>query len=234
MIATAAAFAVAVLVVATAGHLRPRVRRPDAPMTPSAMVSVRRPALRSAIDAARERRSTRRQPNPVSVAAWCDDLARHVRSGATLRDALATVTPSHRVTEAATAPIRLGLARGRSTAEAIDACTEVGPHLHLALRVIRTVAQIGGSSPIAIDRTAATLRQRSADHDERLVHAAQARLSAHVLTAVPLLMLAGLLATDRDVRAITAAPVGAACVAAGLTANVIGWLWMQRLVGAEG
>jgi tight adherence protein B len=129
--------------------------------------------------------------------------------------------------------MRLGLVRGRSTVEAIDDCAIADPHLHLALRVIRTIAEVGGASPLAIDRTAATLRRRAADNDERRVHAAQARLSAHVLTAVPLLMLATLLAVDPDVRTMLGSPVGAACIAAGLTANSAGWLWMRHLVQAE-
>jgi len=229
MIAALAAAAAASLVFMTAARLRPRRRR----SATAAVAAPRRSPLQSVRNAMHDRRWSRRGPSPLSVAAWCDELARHVRSGATLRDALTNVDPADRSTEVATASIRLGLTRGRSIVEAIDDCPDAGPHLHLALRVIRTVARVGGASPIAIDRTATTLRQRAADRDERLVHAAQARLSAHVLTAVPLLMLAALLATDPDVRATISSPVGAACVAAGLTTNAVGWVWMQRLVRAD-
>lgn len=228
MMASVPAIAVAALVVVTGLRFRPHLRRPE-----TNVVTPQRSRMLAALREIQERRSDRGRPNPLPVAAWCDDLARHVRSGATLRDALTTVTPTDRSSAAATAPIRLGLSRGRSILETIDDCPEAGPHLHLALRVIRTVADVGGASPIAIDRTAITLRQRSADRDERRVHAAQARLSAHVLTAVPLLMLAALVATDPDVRSTIGSTVGAACVAVGLTANAVGWLWMQRLVKAE-
>jgi len=222
--------AMASLVLATSVRFRPRPHRTDSILGASA----RRPPLRSVAAAAvRLRQSDRRRPDPLSVAAWCDELARRVRSGATLRDALATVVPTDRTTGVATAPIRLGLERGRSTVEAIDDCVDDGAHLHLALGVIRTVVRVGGASPLAIDRTAATLRQRAADRDERRVHAAQARLSAHVLTALPLLMLAALLATDPDVRSTIGSPLGSACVVAGLLANIAGWLWMQRLVSAD-
>ena len=75
------------------------------------------------------------------------------------------------------------------------------------------------------------LRQRAADLDERSAQAAQARLSTHVMTAVPLLMLAALVATDGDVRSVVTSPTGAACIAAGLTLNAAGWWWMNRIVG---
>jgi Flp pilus assembly protein TadB len=74
------------------------------------------------------------------------------------------------------------------------------------------------------------LRQRAADLDERSAQAASARLSTHVMTAVPLAMLAVLTATDDDVRAVTVAPVGAACIASGLILNALGWWWMRRIV----
>ncbi len=107
-----------------------------------------------------------------------------------------------------------------------------GPSLRLALGVIATAAQLGGSPAQAIDRTAATLRQRAADADERRAHAAQARLSAHVLTALPIAMLLLLVATDRDVRAAATAPLGAACIAMGLSLNTAGSIWMRRIIGA--
>jgi tight adherence protein B len=85
-------------------------------------------------------------------------------------------------------------------------------------------------SAAAIDRVAATLRQRAADRAERRVQAAQARLSAHVMTAVPLSMLGLLLATDGDVRAVTTTPIGATCLVTGLALNAIGWTWMRHIV----
>lgn len=175
------------------------------------------------------RRSRHRQPSPRAVAGWCDDIARSVRSGSSLRDAV-TVLPADAATERATSPVRLAIDRGTSVADAVGRVSDAGPHLGLALRVIATASRIGGPSAASIDRTAALLRQRAGDLDERSSYAAQARLSTHVMTAVPLLMLGLLVATDDDVRSAVTSPVGAGCIAAGLVLNIVGWWWMHRIV----
>lgn len=176
-------------------------------------------------------RARRRPPQPRAVAAWCDDIGRRVRSGSTLRDAV-TVLPIDGATEQATAPLRLAIERGLSIDAAVDRVDGSGPHLRLALAVIATTSRIGGPSAASIDRTAMLLRQRAADLDERATQAAQARLSSHVMTAVPLLMLALLVTTDDEVRSVATSPIGAACIGAGLALNAIGWWWMRRIVGA--
>ncbi len=176
------------------------------------------------------RRGRRRPPQARAVAAWCDDIARRVRSGSTLRDAV-VVLPIDVATEQATSAFRLAIERGLSIDDAVDRVDDTGPHLGLALAVIATARRIGGPSAASIDRTAMLLRQRAADFDERATQAAQARLSSHVMTAVPLVMLALLIATDDDVRSVATSPIGAACIGAGLALNATGWWWMRRIVG---
>lgn len=176
------------------------------------------------------RRDDRHGPSARSVAAWCDDVARRVRSGSSLRDAI-TVVPADATTERATSPVRLALDRGLPISESVARVDRPGPHLLLALGVLATTSRIGGPSAASIDRTAMLLRQRAADLDERASHAAQARLSTHVMTAVPVLMLVLLAATDDDVRTAASSPVGVACVTAGLVLNATGWWWMRRIVG---
>jgi Flp pilus assembly protein TadB len=211
--------AMAVLVAAVA--LRPRLRR-AACSTPA------RPAR--SLEAWGLRRSGRRTPDARAVATWCDDIARRIRSGSTLRDAVATV-PADPATERVTAPLRLAIDRGASVTDAIARVDAGGAHLRLALGVIATASRIGGPAAASIDRTAMLLRQRATDLDERAAQAAQARLSSHVMTAVPLLMLAVLVATDDDVRSVVTSPIGALCVGAGLALNAAGWWWMRRIVG---
>ena len=177
------------------------------------------------------RRAERRPPSATAVAEWCDDLARQVRSGSTLRDALTTTLPTDPATRRATDELRRGLDRGRSVADACRPAGNAGAHLRLAMVVIATAARLGGPPAPAIDRTAGTLRQRAVDADERIVHAAQARLSAHVLTAVPLAMLLLLLVTDHDVRATATSTLGATCIGVGLSLNAIGSVWMRRIIG---
>ena len=176
---------------------------------------------------------TRRRSGRASaraVAGWCDDIARQVRSGSSLRDAVAAV-PADAPTALATAPVRLALDRGLSVADAMSRVPDASEHLQLALAVIATASRVGGPAATAIERTAMALRQRAADQDERSAQAAQARLSTHVMTAVPLLMLGVLVGTDDDVRAVATSPLGAICIAMGLGLNALGWLWMRHIVG---
>jgi tight adherence protein B len=217
---------VAIAVVVAAIALRPRPRR----LEPTPMHGPTR--LDVAAAAWTLRRSRRRTPDARGVASWCDDIVRHVRSGSTLREAL-TVVPDDPATARATTPLRLAIDRGLSIPDAVGRVGDEGSHVRLALGVIVATGRIGGPAAAAIDRTAMALRQRAADLDERSTHAAQARLSTHVMTAVPLLMLGVLIALDAEVRSVVAAPIGAVCIATGLLLNVAGWWWMHRIVGAS-
>lgn len=214
---------VALAVTVAAVPVRPARHRHEPPTTPGSS----RLAGLAATWAAQRRRS--RPPSARSVAGWCDDIARRVRSGSSLRDAVAEL-PADAATERATSTVRLAIDRGLSVADAVARVSDAGPHLRLALGVIATASRVGGPSAASIDRTAVLLRQRAGDLDERSTHAAQARLSTHVMTAVPLLMLGVLVATDDDVRAAVTTPVGAGCIVAGLVLNVLGWWWMRRIV----
>lgn len=217
---------VAALIALCAWHWRPQAGRPiTPPVDPS-----RRGGHRSSMLLAR--RAERRPPSANGVAEWCDDVARRLRSGSTLRDAMSTTLPSDPDTRRATNELRRRLDRGAATVDACESPGNAGAHLQLALIVISTAARLGGSPAPAIDRTAGTLRQRAVDADERNMQAAQARLSAHVLTAVPLAMLVLLLITDDDVRAAATSTLGATCIALGLSLNAIGSAWMRRIIGA--
>jgi Flp pilus assembly protein TadB len=113
-----------------------------------------------------------------------------------------------------------------------DAVTSVdaSADVRLVLDVVRVAARLGGPPAAAIDRTGSTLRVRAADCEERAAHAAQARLSAHVLTAVPLAMLALMATLDPDVGHAVATPIGSLCILFGLGLNLAGWTWMRRIV----
>jgi tight adherence protein B len=219
-----AAVCVVLAIVTASVASRPRQRRAASDETSA-------PAQHGwTLGAWRLRRSVHRTPDARAVAAWCDDIARRVRSGSTLRDAVAAL-PTDPAVERATAPLRLAIDRGTSVADAIARVDADSAHLRLALGVISTTSRIGGPASASIDQAAMLLRQRAADLDERATQAAQARLSSHVMTAVPLLMLAMLAATDDDVRSALVSPIGATCVVAGLVLNAAGWWWMRRIAG---
>jgi Flp pilus assembly protein TadB len=231
----------ALLVLILAVPVRPQPRRspevaPPEPETPP-RIDRDRDTHRFPIVAARTLAAFRRRdrwPQPRDVAAWCNDLARELRSGSTLRHTLMTVGPDDDATRERTASLRLAVERSRPIGAAVAGVRHPGPHLGLALAVIVAAADVGGSAAEPLDRVAGALRQRAADHDERGIHAAQARLSAHVMTAVPLLMLAFLTVFDDDVRAVLTRPVGVACVGIGLALNAVGWFWMRRVVASDG
>jgi tight adherence protein B len=165
---------------------------------------------------------------PEHVAAWADGLAGAIRSGSTLAAAIRDVEPP-RSCAPAVASIRLASRRGASLRQAceIESCPA---HLDLALAVIRACAEHGGPAAEPLSRAAATLRGRAADAAERRTHSAQARMSAIVMTVLPICMLGLLLLTSSPVRQFTGSPVGAGLVAVGALLNLLGWLWMRRLI----
>ena len=104
------------------------------------------------------------------------------------------------------------------------------PAVHLAVTVMAASARVGGPVAQALDRAAATLRLRHADALDRAAQSAQARMSAQVLTAVPIGALALLASFDPEVREVLASPVGFALVATGSAASALSWWWMKRIV----
>jgi tight adherence protein B len=175
----------------------------------------------------------RRRPiEPGDLATWCDGLARAVRGGATLHHALQSVEPPAVVAEPLE-PMRLALARGRRLSDALPLITAASPHLDLVLVVLGACATHGGPVAEPIDRAATALRQRAAIALERRTHSAHARASAMVMTALPGALLAVLLLTSAPTRTALATPVGVSMIAAGLAANLTGWLWMRRLIAGR-
>jgi Flp pilus assembly protein TadB len=247
---TAAYVAVcAVLIVAHA--LRPRPRRAPTQETLVEEIDVRIPQwvrrpfarLRASLH---RRRLARGHPSPSATARWCDELSRRVRGGSTLVDAITQTIPDDPRLEAATDAIRLRLERGVNLTDALATAGDsaehrtIGPrrrrdavHVRLALSVIAAAATHGGSTGQALDHVGAALRLRAADEQERAAHSAQARLSANVLTAVPLGFLVLMVVLDRSVRDVIASPVGIAIVMVGITLDGVGWLWMRSIVGGR-
>jgi tight adherence protein B len=164
------------------------------------------------------------------VAAWCDEVSRIVRSGASLATALRSATPAPALSHVV-APIGLALDRGDSIAGATRRVVSGDSGVDLALAVVRACAELGGPAALPLDRTASTLRGRAADLAERQVHSAQARLSAVVLTLLPGAALTLLVATSEATRTAVTAPSGVVCLGAGAGLNATGWWWMRRIIG---
>ncbi len=195
-----------------------------------------RVATRSISAGAAIRLVKRRHRNVVdamAAATWCDDLARAVRSGATLTAALRACTVPAGA-EPVAESICLSLDRGQPLADALRPNGSDSPHLDVVLTVLRACAQHGGTAAEPLDRAAATLRARAADQADRLTHSAQARMSAVVMTCLPVAMLALMMLTSGSVREAFLSPVGLLAVGVGATLNASGWLWMRRTINRDG
>ncbi|WP_420451568.1 type II secretion system F family protein [Ilumatobacter sp.] len=202
------------------------------------------PAAPPILEAVVRRRRARRDRGltPTAVATWVDELARHLRHGASLRDTVATIVPAHPAVRAASAPLRHAVARGSTVVEACDRWMEElaasrAPRLDLLSTtaiVLGSVAAVGGSSTAPLERVAAAMRQHASDDLERSAQSAQARLSARVLTVVPVGVLAILVAADHDVRRVLTSATGFGVVALGLALDATGAWWMRRIVRRHG
>jgi tight adherence protein B len=166
-----------------------------------------------------------------ALAAWCDDVARGLRLGASLHAALATDP-----TPPGLAAVVRAATHGEAVAEAAlraDARSR-REHDDATRFVLRTlaIASLGGAgAPHALERTASALRDRAAAAANRRAQAAQALLSMRVLTWLPVVVLAWLLATSDAARDfVVRSPRGWACLVLGATCNALGRRVMRRLV----
>ncbi len=154
-----------------------------------------------------------RPPGSEQFAAFVDDLARSVRSGDSVRHACDGAKGRH-----------------RAVAAALHGESEDAALVNSALRV---AVDFGGAGTRGLDATASVLRERAAVAADRRAHAAQALLSARVLTGLPLVAAAGMATTSPAVRhASLSTSLGQACMGAGLALCALGWWWMRRIVRA--
>ena len=176
----------------------------------------------------------RRRTDPAAdeVADWCDVVARSLRSGSSLSAAVAAGAATESPMSVIVAPVVGWVGRGDSLVDAldrtgVDAVTAAG----LAFTVLRSCARFGGPAAAPLERAATTLRARDAVAAEQLAQSAQARLSARVLTLVPVALLVLLSTTDPTVRSAITTPAGISVVTLGGLLNAVGALWMRRIIG---
>lgn len=216
-----AAWCTVLAVVALGAAVRPRPGPRRFPRAES-------PQAARSLGVLRPRRHRSQPITAAEVAAWCEGLARIVRSGSTLGTALRATAPPPSCAPHVDAVV-LALDRGSRLADALAGPTP-SVHLDLAMTVLRACAVNGGPPAEPLDRAAMTLRSRAADAAERQTQSAQARLSALVMTILPVAMLALLLATSTSTRAAATSPIGASAIVAGGVLNLGGWRWMRRII----
>jgi tight adherence protein B len=177
-------------------------------------------------------RHRRRQQLPEAL----ERLAGSLRTGSSLPHAL---HEAGRSTEAPLGPELTAMAQeaegGRPLIEVLDRWTEVNDDTgtRLAATALALAAGVGAAPARAIDGVATTLRERLAQSAERRAQATQARYSAVVLSAAPLVFTGLLAATNRAAADfLLKTPSGWACLAIGLGLDAAGAVWMMRLTHA--
>jgi Flp pilus assembly protein TadB len=100
------------------------------------------------------------------------------------------------------------------------------------VQALAATAHLGGPIAATLDEAAAVLRDRVAAHAERKAYGAQSRLSARVLTIVPLgFALWSAVASERTRDVYVATTAGGISAICGIALNVTGWLWMRHIIG---
>jgi len=162
-----------------------------------------------------------------------DELARALRSGASLPAAVAAAAATDGPAAAQLARLHRRTSLGHPFPAAVEAWT--GENDSVGLRLVGTALVLadraGGASALAVDGVAVTLRERNEARAEAVALAAQARLSALVIGVAPVGF--ALLATASDPRTaafLLRTPTGLGCLAAGLGLDVGAAWWMHRIV----
>jgi tight adherence protein B len=166
-----------------------------------------------------------------------EELAVALRSGSSLPVAIgeagrATSDPLGSELEA----LALGAGRGQPMADVLDDWTRRhdDPGTRLAATALILANAVGVASARAVHGVAATLRERLELSAERRALASQARTSAAVLSAAPLLFALLLGVSDGAAgRFLLQSRAGWICLAAGLGLDALGAWWMARLTRGE-
>jgi Flp pilus assembly protein TadB len=166
-----------------------------------------------------------------------EELAVALRSGSSLPVALgeagrATPDPVGPELEA----LALGAGRGQPMAAVLDDWTrrhdDAGTRLAATALILANA--VGVASARAVHGVAATLRERLELSAERRALASQARTSAVVLSAAPLLFALLLGLSDGTAgRFLLQSRAGWACLAVGIGLDALGAWWMARLTRGE-
>lgn len=181
-------------------------------------------------------RSNRRR-TADDVAPTLDALARATAGGLSLGRALAELPDDPRkpfATALLQASRRQGPGRSLGDCLAAAHLEPSGTETRLALATLELLARVGGAVPAALDRAASAVRERRAAVAERQTQSAQARISALVLSALPVgFAVWGLQGDRRTATFLLHRPAGQLCLGVGLVLNGAGWLWMHRITGSD-
>lgn len=226
-------------ITAVSARRRALRRLTNAPMPPSPGAHYRGSALWVLLRRLLSRRETSGAadvPEALACADFLDVVERHVRLGRSLRagilDAHASLPAGslresleHTVLYSRTgAPLEELLAHDRTPYESQD--------IAFLLQSLVAAAAGGIGTAHALERASWVLRERHVVREERRVHAAQAVLSARVMSWMPIGFGVVMILTSPSVREVVLfSPLGLVCGAIGVALNLLGRRWMGRITG---
>lgn len=130
------------------------------------------------------------------------------------------------------------MTHGRRVEEAVGAWAarpDASREVALAATALGLGGRAGGEVARALDRVAATLRERRELRAEVRALATQARGSAGILiVAPPGFALLASTVEPAVASFLLTSPAGLACLAAGIALDAVGALWMARIVDEAG
>ena len=233
MIALVAGGVVTCVVVALGG------RAPTARMPGRVTASARPPSLADVVGGAvrlleRAFPARRRARRDAQLPDALDRLASGLRGGQSIGPALVELAgPLPEPLGLELRSVAASLAHGAPVATALAAWAELpgaSGDVRLVAAALTLGANAGGEVARAVDRIAATMRERRELQAEVHALATQARASAAVLAIAPL-AFTGLVASIEPgaVAFLVTTPVGLACLTVGLGLEALGATWMARI-----
>jgi tight adherence protein B len=163
-----------------------------------------------------------------------EQAASELRGGGTVAGAVATIARSGGPLAADLRRVQARTDLGVGLADALAVWPEERgvDGVRAAAGALAVAAALGGRAAGAIDGLAQSLRDRLGAAAEAGALSAQARLSAVVVGAAPIAYLAFSTAVDPGSTAplVTTTP-GRVCLALGIGCEMLGALWMRRIVG---
>lgn len=180
-----------------------------------------------------ERRSERQRF--AAVPEVLDAVARGLRSGASLVQALEEASKEEGALASELSVVVAEAQRGAGVAPALDAWARRRPSgpIRLAATALAMGAEAGGATARTVEGVAATVRQRLAVAGETKALTSQARISAQVMALAPLGFCAIGAATDPALaRFLFVTPLGWIFLATGAALDLGGAMWMRKLAAS--
>jgi tight adherence protein B len=169
----------------------------------------------------------------VALPAGLEQVAAELRGGGTVAGAIGAIARAGGPLAADLRRVEARTGLGVALVDALGAWPEerAVDGVRAAAGALAVAAALGGRAADALDGLARSLRDRLGAAAEAGALSAQARLSAVVVGAAPIAYLAFSTAVDPTSTAplLTTTP-GRVCFALGLGCEVLGALWMRRIV----